>query len=118
MKSAAMSYSSIICTIKVGVIRSLKGTLLEIITTEPYSPTARLKPWAMPARMAGVSWGSTTRKKVWAELAPRHQEASSCSRSRARSTGSTVRTTKGREMNTIATATPRGVNDTSRPVSR
>ena len=38
----AKSYSSSFWMIKVGVIRSLKGTFEEIITTEPYSPTARL----------------------------------------------------------------------------
>ena len=38
----AKSYSSSFWMIMVGMIRSRNGTLEEIITTEPYSPTARL----------------------------------------------------------------------------
>ncbi len=55
---------------------------------------------------AGVSDGRITLIAVWSRLAPRQAAASSTSRSRLSSTGSSVRTTNGKPMKTRTTTIP------------
>ncbi len=79
---------------------------------EPYSPAARAKAMAAPVRMAGASMGNTTRAMVCRRVAPRVAAASSTSWPSSLSTGCTVRTVKGRLINTIATQhAPGGIGD-------
>src|SRR4051794_27324958 len=85
--------------------------------TLPYSPTARAKASPKPVSSAGVRAGRTTRRSVCARVAPRVAAASSASSGRSRSTGSTVRTMKGRPTKASATTTPTRVKAT-RPQRR
>src|SRR6478736_3222902 len=75
-------------------------------TTEPYSPIARANASPPPLRIAGVSVGSRTRRKIVQLLAPSDAAASSTSRSASMRTGCTARTTNGSVTKARATASP------------
>jgi len=102
-------------TISKGAISDTIGMLPAMKITEPYSPTARASASAKPVSSAGRMLGRITRQKVCAREAPRLIAASSTSASRSCSTGSTVRTTKGRPMKVSASTTPAGVKATLMP---
>jgi hypothetical protein len=93
-------------TIRSGAISDTIGRLPEMKITEPYSPRPRAKANAVPVRSAGRIAGPITRRKICNRLAPRLKAASSTSGSRSWSTGSIVRTTKGRPTKIRATKTP------------
>ena len=93
------------------------GMLPAMKMTEPYSPRPRAKASAKPVSRAGVIAGRMIRLKVCQRLAPRLIAASSSSGGSSWSTGSTVRTTKGRPMKVRATTMPSGVNATLMPQS-
>ena len=89
-----------------GTIWVFIGMLLEMKTTEPYSPSARANASAKPVSSAGVSVGKMTRQKICQRPAPRLAAASSSSGSKSSSTGWMVRTMNGRPINVSATKTP------------
>ena len=91
------------------------GRLPESSTSDPYSLTARANESAAPAAMAGVSAGSTMRRKIVNRPAPSEAAASSASRSSSASTGWTVRTTNGNVTNMKASITAGRVLATSMP---
>src|SRR5215217_6729371 len=76
--------------------------------TDPYSPTARAKASVKPVITAGRTGGNTTRQRMLMREAPSMAADSSSSRSKSRSTGSTVRTTKGSPTKTSAMRMPMG----------
>ena len=62
-----------------GVISVRIGMLPDMNTTDPYSPIARAKAMANPAKAAGKMVGNTTWEKVCQRVAPRLAAASSSS---------------------------------------
>src|ERR1700730_16079865 len=96
--------SSSLVTICKGAICDLPGIFPAMKITEPYSPIARAKANANPLSQAGKISGKITRRKIVNLLAPRLNAACSYSVSQSRSTGWTVRTTKGSPTN-IRTST-------------
>ena len=94
-----------------GVICVFIGMLLEMKTTEPYSPSARANASAKPVSSAGSSVGKMMRQNACQRFAPRLAAASSISESKSSSTGWTVRTTNGRPINVSATKTPSRVKE-------
>src|SRR5580704_1118692 len=96
--------SSSLVTICKGAICDLPGIFPAMKITEPYSPIARAKANANPLSQAGKISGKITRRKIVDLLAPRLNAACSYSVSQSRSTGWTVRTTKGSPTN-IRTST-------------
>src|SRR5271170_6477646 len=93
-----------------GVISVFIGILPAMKITDPYSPTARANESAKPVNTDGNNVGTITRQNVCQRLAPSDAATCSTSGSRSSSTGCTVRTTKGRPMNTSANVIPNGVN--------
>lgn len=82
---------------------------------EPYSPIARENPKVTPVIKAGKRGGKSTFVNVTHGEAPSDQAASSTSISISCNTGCIVRTTKGKETNTIALAIPNLVYITCTP---
>ena len=93
----------------------MNGTLPEISTTEPNSPTARANASAAPESIAGVRFGRTIRRNTVQLEAPSEIAASSISRSSSISTGCTERTTNGSVTNSSAISTAACVNATLMP---
>ena len=85
--------------------------------TDPYSPTARAKASVKPVITAGRTGGNTTRQRMLMREAPSMAADSSSSRSKSRSTGSTVRTTKGSPTKTSAMRMPTGVKAAFTPMA-
>ena len=79
-----------------------RGMPPPISTTEPYSPIARANARPAPLSSAGISAGSTMRRKIVQLPAPSDAAACSASRSASISTGCTERTTNGRVTNSSA----------------
>ena len=75
-------------------------------TTAPNSPSERAKLSVTPVIKAGRIAGNTTLRKIVKDEAPSVAAACSYCGSRSSSTGCTVRTTNGIEVNDIASATP------------
>ena len=92
------------------------GTLPEISTTEPNSPTARANASAAPDRIAVISEGRITRQKITNGRAPSDAAASSISRSSSISTGCTERITNGSVTNSSASSTAVWVSATLTPI--
>mmetsp|Transcript_21 Transcript_21/g.48 ORF Transcript_21/g.48 Transcript_21/m.48 type:complete len:201 (+) Transcript_21:454-1056(+) len=110
------SYCSKHWKMRTGAMRSLKAKLEEMMTIDPNSPKAREKARAVPVSKGGSKGGRSTSVNVFQGEAPKVQAASSSSTCISWITGCMVRTTKGKDTNTMARATPKRVKTTEMPM--
>mmetsp|Transcript_22786 Transcript_22786/g.57952 ORF Transcript_22786/g.57952 Transcript_22786/m.57952 type:complete len:238 (-) Transcript_22786:495-1208(-) len=117
MVAPMKSYCSRHWKMRTGAMRSLNAKLEEMMTMDPNSPSARENASAVPVSSGGSSGGSSTVVKAFQGVAPRVYAASSTSACISWMTGCMVRTTKGKDTNTMAMATPKRVNTTGSPTA-
>ena len=94
-----------------GMVSVTPGMWPDTTETAPNSPMARAVHSSTPASRAQAISGKVTRKKVDTKPAPSMAAASSCARPCACISGITVRATKGKVTNTVASTMP-GVANT------